>query len=155
MARIWQAAEPLDPAAWIPITALALEGLGKGTSIEQRTTHLTHNLADDILADDIGRLCVPRSVARELFALRNENLQRTREQARATSTELAAESQRTRQRVRAIAEQQRHQEPTGDPLADLKREDYEADWDNAANLRNELTRSDATGNLEYHPIRNN
>ena len=106
----WRVDEPLDPAAWIPLSALALEGLGKGGTVEQRAKHLARTLADEVLVDDIGRPCLPRSVARELFAVRAERDEHTdnlRRQNRVTSSEPAAE---LRRRVRAIQDRQLHRD---------------------------------------------
>jgi hypothetical protein len=67
----WQAAEPLDPAAWIPLTELALEGFGYADTLEGRVANLRRDLAEEVLLlDDIGRACVPRRVARDMFAER-------------------------------------------------------------------------------------
>lgn len=151
MPNTWQAAEPLDPAAWIPLSALALEGLGAGTTIEQRAAHLGRELSDEVLHDDIGRACLPRSVARELFNARTEREQRQadRQAARAADYRANNPTDHVRERVRAL--QQRG--TVGDPLADMKQADIETSWDRAAQHRDELATSERTGHLPYHPIR--
>ncbi|OBF42572.1 hypothetical protein A5719_03335 [Mycolicibacterium peregrinum] len=147
MQPTWQTTEPLDPAAWIPLSELALEGLGTGTTIEQRSAHLARELSNDLLHDDIGRACVPRSVARELFAVRAEKQQR--EAARRANVTVDDTAAQTRERVRAL----QSREALGDPIADMKRADIESSWDRAAQHRDELATSDRTGNLPYHPIK--
>ena len=68
----WQADSVLDPAAWVSLAELAVEGFGSAENLETRVRNLRRDLAGDILLDDIGRACVPRSVARRLFADRAE-----------------------------------------------------------------------------------
>lgn len=148
MQPTWQTAEPLDPASWIPLSELALEGLGNGTTIEQRSAHLARELADDLLHDDIGRACVPRSVARELFALRAEKQRRQADRSARARTGIADGATQIRERVRAL----QSRESLGDPLADMKRTDIESSWDRAAQHRDELAASERTGHLQYHPI---
>ena len=155
----WQSTEPLDPAAWIPIVELALEGFGGtgGSTLEQRTASLRRELADEILLDDIGRPCVARSIARIMFSERASWLAQKQEQQQArearekethAATAKQQQQQALRDRVRALAERG----TLGDPLADMKRGDFEDAWDRAAAKRDELATSDATGHLQYHPI---
>lgn len=39
-------------------------------------------------------------------------------------------------------------------LSDMKAADIEESWERAANTRDEITASQHTGRLQYHPIRN-
>jgi hypothetical protein len=82
----FQSAEPLDPAQWIPLSHLAIEGFGASLgpdSVADRIETLRREFADEALVDDIGRCCVPRRLARELFA------ERARQQAEAAAREAA------------------------------------------------------------------
>jgi len=143
----WRPAEPLDPAAWIPLTELALEGFGHSDTIDGRAHNLRHDLAAEILLDDIGRACVPRGVAREMFAERNQKQRDEQVRASAARAEAVANDPTKQLRARVRALQAR--ETTGDPLADMKREDIEADWERAAQRRDEVI----SGQLVYHPVR--
>lgn len=149
----WQSVEPLDPAAWIPVVHLALEGFGGlgGSTLEQRAASLRRELAEEILLDDIGRACVPRGVARVMYEERarweaGKEEQRLAREAREKEAlaDSAKKQQTLRNRVRALAER----ETLGDPLTDMKRADIEQDWERAANTRDEI----AAGGLIYHPI---
>lgn len=99
-----------DPANWIPLTALAIEGFGRGTTVEDRTAHLAAQLADRLVFDDLGRRCVARSVARELFTRQAEQAGRLRERRAANRAELRAETNRLRERIRAIRAKQESQD---------------------------------------------
>ncbi|WP_078353595.1 MULTISPECIES: hypothetical protein [Mycobacteroides] len=92
----WQADEPLDPSVWLPLTHLALEGFGSGNTIEQRVANLARELSEDLVVDDIGRQCVPRSVARELFALREEKARREAERRGKYQDDMRKLSERNR-----------------------------------------------------------
>lgn len=149
-ADMWQTTEPLDPAAWVPLTTLALEGFGYADNFDHRLANLRGDLADDILLDDIGRACVPRSVARRMFTDRAHKLaeERDRDAARRAEADANNPAKEVRARVRALQQQQ----TTGDALADMKRDEFEAGWERAAALRDEAAASDRTGRLQYHPI---
>lgn len=143
-------ADPWHPANLITLSTLAAEGLGNGD-----IDTLAQQLGDNVIIDDIGIRCTTRATARVLITERaaaqaqhraREDA-RTRELARIT----AERSQIVRDRVRAL--QQR--DSTGDPLADMKRTDIEDNWERAAAQREELARSERTGRLPYHPIRDN
>lgn len=145
----WQAATALDPAAWIPLSELALEGFGYANTVDDRVRNLRHDLADEVLLDDIGRACVPRSVARQLFTDRAQKQHDEQARAAAARAEAKAKGHPLRDRVRAL--QQR--ETLGDPLADMKQDEYESDWEKAAAKRAEIAANDQTGTITYHPIR--
>ena len=147
----WQAAEPLDPAAWIPLTELALEGFGRGDTLDIRAKNLRHALTDQVLLDDIGRACVPRSVARQMFAERAQAEIDKQGREAAARAEYAANDSAVQVRARVRALQAK--ETTGNALADMKRDDIENSWDRAAQARDELTASQRTGRLQHHPIR--
>ncbi len=143
--RQWQADAPLDPAAWIPLVELALEGFGYADTLDARLRNLRHDLAEEILLDDIGRACVARSVARQMFANRaqkqlDEHAQRAAEKAAA-----AAAGNPLRERVRAL----QRRETLGDPLADMKHDEFNQSWDRVAAQRDEIN----SGALVYHSVR--
>jgi hypothetical protein len=140
------AAEPLDPASWIPLSSLALEGFGHAHTIEIRINNLRHELADRVILDDLGRACISRSCARVLFEERaaKQAEQRSRDELR--RAEIAARNAVPEMRARIRALQQR--ESTGDPLADMKGAELEDSWERAARTRAEI----ASGGLVYHSI---
>lgn len=145
----FQAAEPLDPAAWIPLSELALEGFGHADTVDVRIRNLRHDLSEDLLLDDIGRACVPRSVARQMFADRAQAVRDADAQRAAERAEAKARGNPLRDRIRAL----QARETLGDPLADMKQDEIAGDWEKAAAKRAEMTQSEQTGRLQYHPIR--
>jgi hypothetical protein len=147
--RRWQSAEPLDPASWIPVTELALEGFGRSDNFEARVTTLRHELSDEIIHDDLGRACVPRSVARVMFEERAQKQAQQQAHEAHRRAELAAQGNPLRDRVRALQQRQ----TLGDPLADMKRTEFEDGWERAAAQRDEVANSERSGRLQYHPIR--
>ncbi|MCV7214707.1 hypothetical protein H7J51_05335 [Mycobacterium crocinum] len=147
----YHSAEPLDPAAWIPLTELALEGFGHADTIDARVANLRHELADEILFDDIGRACVARSVAREMFADRAQKQRDAADREATRRAERKANDPVASMRRRIQALQARG--TTGDPLLDVKGGELEEDWARAAHTRDEMNREMNSGALIYHPIR--
>ena len=140
----WQSAEPFDPASWVAVSELALEGFGRSDTFDGRVANLRHELRRALLLDDLGRACVPRSTARAMFEERATRQAQAHAREEAHQAELAAQGNPLRDRVRAI--QQRG--TTGNPLADMKRGDFETGWDRAAVQRDEL----AAGRTVYHKL---
>jgi len=148
-------AEPFDVAGWIPLSHLALEGLGNGSTLEARADHLAKELADETVLDDCGRACVRRSVARELFAIREQARQRQAERQQARRTATAEESQRLRDRVRSIQEKQRQRD---DGLDGLDMSEAALATMTAAEHAERVRRSSSnlddflSGDISYHRI---
>jgi len=144
----WQSAEPLDPAAWIPLSALALEGFGYADALDTRVRNLCRDLAEEILLDDIGRACVPRSVARQMFADRAQQQLDAQARDRVRQEKLAAATQPLHDHVRALQRLHLGRESSGSALGDMMRDEFERNWDDAADKRDEIN----SGGLVYHPI---
>lgn len=90
----------------VPLAHLVIEGLA------DTIDRLADRLAGQVVLDDIGRRCVPREVARELFADRDRWKAEAEARARAGWAEREAESEQMRARLRAI---QQAQEAAGGP----------------------------------------
>lgn len=155
--RSWQASEPLDPAAWVPLSSLAVEGFGASRiddTIEARTRRLARQLAAEVLLDDIGRACVPRAVAREMFAERAERDQRQREQKTRLSEELKAQQDHRQAQLKALQDRQARMPDLGDlplhqaALASMTADDYNARVEKHSSHMDDMMR----GGLTYHDI---
>jgi hypothetical protein len=83
----------IDPADLVPLAELAAEGLGYGspyvTTPREAIDALAVHLGDRVILDDLGRRCIGRDMARELFAERAEAEQRQREVQQRNETQLA------------------------------------------------------------------
>ena len=144
-------ADPADPAGLVTLAELVIEGFGWDnaftTTSREAVAVLARELGDEVVTDDIGRRCVPRVVARRLFAERAE-VERRRQEARerheAKTAELAAKN-RPRGGVPA------DRTPDGVfPAAAM----LQAAKDAAPRRRTPLEEAlDNDGSLTYHPIR--
>ncbi len=90
----WRSAESLPTSEWLPLSALAVHGFGRGfdgrETIEQRIENLHRELSEDVLLDDVGIPHVRRSLARELFAERGQKQAAAQAREAARAAELAA-----------------------------------------------------------------
>ncbi|CAN5150025.1 hypothetical protein BH09ACT8_BH09ACT8_59100 [soil metagenome] len=80
----------------VALAELVVEGLG------QDIGQLAQRLGDAVVLDDIGRRCVTRETARQLFTEREERLEQQRAEARRQREEFDAR----RERLRAEKEEQ-------------------------------------------------
>ena len=95
----------------IPLTILALE-------LPQTAAQLEQRFAEQVLVDDLGRVCVDRAVAKTLITDHRARVaaaeRRQRERDEAHREALAAQTGGVRERVRAIQAQQEAQRATGE-----------------------------------------
>jgi len=83
-----------DPADLVPLAELAAEGFGHGSPYVKTPKDaidvLAHQLDGAVTLDDLGRRCVTRDTARQLFTDRAEAEQRQREARERHQAEAAA-----------------------------------------------------------------
>ena len=102
--------ETMNNDLLIPISVLALDVGATGAELARR-------LADEVLVDDVGRLCVDRDTARALIAEHQARVaasaaaQRDRDQAYRDA--IAAQSQPTHARIKALQDHQGALRATG------------------------------------------
>ncbi len=93
-----------DQPPLLPLTHLALE-------VDTTADRLAAELAAQVVADDIGRLCVPKDTARHAIAAHNANqaaaAEAKQQQQEALSAVVAAESEPLHRRIKATASRDR------------------------------------------------
>lgn len=136
----------VDDEILVPLAHLVIEGFGDG-SIDRLVAQLPEK---SVMVDDIGRRCVTRGCAAELFAARAQAQANQRERARQRQEAMAAQPNPTRELVKAIRQAQAGVDAHGLDAHELM---YAAS-NHRPTPRRRTPLQDALdgGDMQYHPI---
>jgi hypothetical protein len=136
----------------VTLAELAAEGFGWDSPCirtpKDAVDVLARQLDDHLVVDDLGRRCVTRQVARELFTERTTAEQRQREVAAAAHRHAAELDEQFRAQLRGGIPAS--EVPDGVTVVDLR---MQAGKDAQPKRRSVLQEALGGGGLVYHPIR--